>query len=153
MQALLIFLIVLTFSSYASAGGMTVPGATQEAILHDCRVTAELSVELLKMRVKKTEPAKMEESSKKLLTSKGYKESFGEIGFIAGFYTGMALQQGEELERMMAGLSEEDFALMVEDHEILCIKSAFAGEGGSSKRDEGAGHGNLGGQGGIPPKE
>jgi len=131
-------LLSIVISSVASGSeGITVPGATEEAVAHDCRVTAELAVELLKMKAK-TPPEKMVESAAKLLSSRGYKGSLGDAGFIARFYTGMALQSGPEVDKIMAGLPPEDLALMVDDHEILCLKEVFGGGSGQ-------GHGGMGG--------
>ena len=130
-------LLSIAFSSVASGGeGITVPGATEETIAHDCRVTAELSVELLKMKAK-TPPEKMVESAGKLLSSRGYKGSFGDAGFIARFYTGMALQSGPEVDKIMADMPPDDLALMVDDHEILCLKGVYGGS------NSGQGHGGM----------
>ncbi|GFE56541.1 hypothetical protein [Geobacter sp. AOG1] len=133
-------LLSIVVSSAASGGeGVAVPGATEEAIAHDCRVTAELAVELLKMKAK-TPPEKMVESAGKLLSSRGYKSSFGDAEFIARFYTGMALQSGPEVDKIMAEMPPDDLALMVDDHEILCLKGVYGGGSGS-----GQGHGGMGG--------
>lgn len=141
--ALISCLLSLLFFSVASGnGGSAAPGASEEMIAHDCRVTAELAVELLKMKAK-TPPDTMVESAEKLLSSRGYKGSFGDAGFIARFYTGMALQSGPEVDKIMAGLPAEDLALMVDDHEILCLKGVYG-----SGDDSGKGHGMMGG--GMP---
>ncbi|MBT0652179.1 hypothetical protein [Geomobilimonas luticola] len=133
-------LSLLFFSPAAGEGGIGLPDASEEAIALDCRVTAELAVELLKIKAKSS-PENMVESAEKLLASRGYKGSLGDAGFIARFYTGMALQSGPEVDKIMAGLPPEDLALMVDDHEILCLKGVYgSGDGGS-----GQGHGGMGG--------
>lgn len=147
----IMFLAVAAPFAALAGDGMTVPGAAKEDILHDCRVTAELSVDLLKMITKKTSSEKMLEAAAKLLEDRKYKGSFGDADFVAEFYTGMALQADEGLKKQMAEVKEEDFALMVEDHEVLCIKEAFGeGDAGGGSAGHGAmgGHGGMGGMGG-----
>jgi hypothetical protein len=126
MRIFLVFCIVTLGLVNAAFGvnGMIVPGATEEGIRNDCRVTAELSVKLLKMKAKLT-PEQLRQTAHTLLTIKGYKGSFGPIDFIAYFYTGAALQMGTDVDPIMAGVTPEDLANMENEHETSCLDEAF----------------------------
>jgi hypothetical protein len=112
-------------TSAFGADGLLAPGATEAGIRHDCQVTAELSVSLLRQKAKST-PPQLQESALKLLTAKGYKGSFGEAGFIAYFYTGMALQMGAEVDEIMAQATAAELEGMEGEHLFTCLKQAFS---------------------------
>jgi hypothetical protein len=116
---------ILAFSTTAfGADGMLAPGATEAGVRHDCQVTAELSVTLLQQKAKVT-PPQLQEKALKLLTDKGYKGSFGDAGFIAYFYTGMALQMGAEVDEIMAQATAAELEGMEKEHLLNCLKQAF----------------------------
>jgi hypothetical protein len=83
-----------------------------------------MSVQLLKIRAKST-PDKMLQAARDFLVANGYKGSFGDPGFIAEFYTGMALQMEKDVDQYMAGADAEDLEYMEKDHEISCLKNAL----------------------------
>lgn len=106
------------------AEGLVVPGATEEGVLNDCQVTAELSVMLLKMKAKNP-PDQLMSAAATLLADKGYKGSFGDAGFIARFYTGLALQMGAEVDPAMAAATPAELEDMKAEHEASCLEKAL----------------------------
>jgi hypothetical protein len=117
---------ILAFSTTVSAAeGLLAPGATEAGVRHDCQVTAELSVALLQQKAKAT-PPQLQEKALKLLADKGYKGSFGDAGFVAYFYTGMALQMGAEVDGIMAQATAEELESMEKEHLFTCLKQAFS---------------------------
>jgi hypothetical protein len=123
MRQLLLFLVLVIILSGTALGNGTNEPAKEadQAIEHDCRVTAELSVILLKTRAKST-PDKLIESAVKYLSSKGYKGSFGDAEFVARLYTGMTLQMENEIDKVMEEMTTEDLRLMELDHEMACLR-------------------------------
>lgn len=122
MKTLTFFSLLVSLAGNVFA--MNVPEATEKSIVNDCHVTAELSVMLLKMKAK-TPPEQLFQSAQKLLSDKGYQGSFGEAEFIAGMYTGSALEMGPEVDQFMAGTNKDDLQLMVNDHEMSCLEKAM----------------------------
>lgn len=122
MRIFLLLLIILVLADVAH--GMIVPGATEDGIRNDCAVTAEVAVMLLRMKAK-TAPDQLLKAATTILAEKGYKGSFGEAAFIAGIYTGLALQMGSGIDPEMAAASPEDLELMTTDHEISCLGKAI----------------------------
>lgn len=122
MRAMLLLSIILAATGNVFA--MNVPEATETSIINDCSVTAELSVMLLKMKAK-TPPENLFQSAKKLLKDKGYQGSFGNLEFVAGMYTGSALQMGSEVDQVMASVNGEDLEIMISDHQMTCLEKAM----------------------------
>ena len=121
----MIILIVLFIPALASAGGMVVPGAADNAIRHDCIVTSQMTIALMKMRFKNS-PEQIFDAARTMLTEKGYKGSFGDAGFIAEFYTGMALQTDPEIDKALSEANQDEINGMIQEMDINCLKSAFA---------------------------
>jgi hypothetical protein len=126
MRILLVFCIAtLCMANTAfEANGMIVPGATEAGIRNDCQVTAEMSVMLLKMKAK-TGPDQLLQNAAKMLATRDYKGSFGDMSFVAQIYTGLALQMGGAVDQFMASATPEDLENMEKEHEISCLEKAL----------------------------
>lgn len=116
--------VSLWFICAGNVFAMNVPEATEQGIVDDCHLTAELSVMLLKMKAK-TPPEQLYNAAMKMLKEKGYKGSFGTVDFIASMFTGTALQMGPEVDNFMAAADQGDLELMVSDHEMDCLEKAM----------------------------
>ena len=117
------------------ADGMLVEGATEAGVRNDCRVTAEMTVKLMKMRSAYS-PDDLYAMALDQLEAGKYQGSFGDTEFVAGFYTGMALQMDKDVDQFMAQASAKDLAQMTDEHEINCLKSAISG----LSKNPGGGH-------------
>lgn len=118
------FLLLVTMTAASETYGMTVPGATENGIIHDCQVTAELSVMLLKKKAKSA-PDQLVQAAVKLLNDRKYQGSFGNGEFIANFYTGMALEMGAEVDPAMAAATPDELESLLTEHETACLQKAL----------------------------
>jgi len=125
MRTIIIICLALLCLTTAAIGddGISVSGATEADIRYDCRVTAEIAVQLM-MKKAKTPPDKLLQYARQQLVDKEYKGSFGDIDFVASMYTGSAIQSGEEVDLFMKDATQEDLELMKDEHEYFCLKDA-----------------------------
>jgi hypothetical protein len=103
---------------------MTVPGAKDNDIVHDCQVTAKLAVRLMKIKPY-SEPEKMLDMAQKLLKENKYKGSFGDLEFISNMYTAMALETDPQTDEFMKKATKLELEKMEEEHEVSCLKEAL----------------------------